>query len=395
MVMLSCAAARAATSAAPMPTCLPANLEVWALPPASSSPKPDGHLLVVEIQNTGAETCHLEDGEAVLEPPLNSPVEKYDLSSATPQGEVTLAPGRWAHVLVAWLSQRYLGSSCRQYWGLRITLHGFDSQRAEQSSIVELRNLPMRACAGPVVSNFRPGPYTTGAKFPQVNPAFVSSKDWEIVPDQLPWQEVGSSALYQASIPFPWVLLGAEHALRIVSPVEADHGCDFRVMRKREPNGDTILAFQDCAEPGVKGFSTFIYPDGVLHSEEDLLVDGMMPQHTGVVDYDFIGNLGSEGVAEVGTDAGASGRARSEATGAGGDPGAVAGVPVVAAAHHGAAAGGGDRRAWMCGRMTRKTSRRRRARWRACRAWMWRRRSGPVPTVRTRCSRFARMGVSI
>jgi hypothetical protein len=52
------------------PECRPGSLDFWALPPAVSSPDGIGHLLVLELQNRGDQTCVLLEAHMSFVPAL-------------------------------------------------------------------------------------------------------------------------------------------------------------------------------------------------------------------------------------------------------------------------------------------------------------------------------------
>jgi hypothetical protein len=252
---------------------------------------PDGHLLVLEIQNIGTKTCRLAEAELKLLPNENGGIDDSQIMNGYPPLE--LEPGEWAHVLIAWLSQHYLGQQCQQHWGMQVQLvdpHGRDPVD------VDLRNVVVQSCSNVYDSGYRKGPYTRDSGLPDemVKSSEPPNGGWYSVPRQIPWQEVLSdSPQYQVSTIWPRMMLGADPELDVMSPVDADNGCTFRVMRMRESSGRTAFWFQECLFPGIREGPTRIDVPGVLRSGVSPLMNNMLPQHTGWVDFDFVTNLGN------------------------------------------------------------------------------------------------------
>ena len=83
-----------------MPPCLPSALDFIALPPSTSSPHSDGHLLVLEVQNVSAVACVLQGPSIELLPRSDDGNNILGTSYADePEdalGTKPLAPGEWA-----------------------------------------------------------------------------------------------------------------------------------------------------------------------------------------------------------------------------------------------------------------------------------------------------------
>jgi hypothetical protein len=157
------------------PPCLPSSLDVYALPPANSSPVPVHHLLVFEVRNIGKVACSLDSPVIQLVPALSGHDEfdsiKYLPDGRSTQGrfdETVLSPGDWVHTLVMWHSQGYPNSQCVEHSGMNLRLmHEDRGIQPVKKTSVEVRNLQMRSCILVFVStgltadyDLPPGEYT-------------------------------------------------------------------------------------------------------------------------------------------------------------------------------------------------------------------------------------------
>jgi hypothetical protein len=252
---------------------------------------PDGHLLVLEVKNIGDITCRLAEAELKLLPNENGGTGDSTIRNGYPS--LQLEPGEWAHVLIAWLSQHYLGQQCQQHWGIQVRL--IDPPERDPVD-VDLRNVVVQSCSNVYDSGYRKGPYTRDSRLPDemVKSSEPPKAGWYSIPRQIPWQEVRSdSPLYQVSTIWPRMMLGADPQLDVLSPVDADNGCTFRVMRMREPSGRTVFWFQECPFRSIKEIPARIDGPGVQPSGVFPSINNMSPQQTGWVDFDFVANLGN------------------------------------------------------------------------------------------------------
>lgn len=274
--------------------CDPAALDIYALPPAESTPRPTGHLLVLEIQNIGVVPCILGNEKLTLLPSENGQTSDGEISSHPP---IALEPMEWAHVLIAWISERVLGQECQQHWGISIQLEDrYLGSSSDSPVTLDLRNVAIQSCRGVHISGYRKGHYTRDSVIDKemLQYSTAPSGGWYSIPSQVPWSEVQQDVpQYQISSNFPRIMLGAEIELRFVSPPEADNGCSFHTMRMRELSGKTVLSFQDCSVPAVRSPMNNFELSGALMSSEFPGSDNMLPGRTGPVDYDFVLNLGT------------------------------------------------------------------------------------------------------
>jgi hypothetical protein len=162
-------------SPANVPPCVPSSLDVYALPPVTSSPVPRNHLLVFEVQNIGKSACSLDSPAVRLTPSLGPWDREYDAIKYLRDGssadgvfdETVLPPGDWVHALVVWKSQ---GSppdpnwECVEHSGLDFLLmHNDRGMQPVIKTPVEVRNILMRSCLLVYVSEYREGRYTASS----------------------------------------------------------------------------------------------------------------------------------------------------------------------------------------------------------------------------------------
>jgi len=135
-----------------VPPCRPSSLDVYALPPSTSSPVPKNHLLVFEVQNIGKTVCSLDSPVVQLTPLLNNAYDESDSINYLPNGsstsgrfdETAFSPGDWVHTLIVWNSQGYNHAPCEEHSALKLLLmHESRGMTPVTKTSVEVRNLQM------------------------------------------------------------------------------------------------------------------------------------------------------------------------------------------------------------------------------------------------------------
>jgi hypothetical protein len=283
--------------------CSPAMLDISALPTPPSFIY-GGHLFVLELQNISSAACSLpplQSTQVSLLPSSDTNNQPFytTLRGDDPWRTQVLAPGTWAHLLFVWTSRAGPELSCDLYSGIRFGLSFQWQQRNEPA--VEIRHLWIRACGPFAVSGFRLGRYTSASPIPQ------SWIDWYratglrdfTVPAPAPASEIVTpSPLLSLSAQAKRVMLGDPlFALRLNFPRLAAEGCAFSQLRKRESDGSTIIALQQCDDAALdKDTRPRAVPRyheagvmGLWMSEGNL---EFMPEHTGPLEYDVIAPIG-------------------------------------------------------------------------------------------------------
>jgi len=280
------------TGSHPPAVCTPSALDVSALPPAQAAESPNFHLFVLELQNVGTSACTLPGPQIDLLPKSDTNNNPYfaddpDSSGRHPEYlERQLSPGDWVHLLVGWVSRDAPEIQCDQYSGLRLALPGEPS--------VEVRNLWIRSCFHVNVSAYRPGKYTPSSGPPtrwwacdcadaSINPTFPSLATSSRMLDDYP--------LLQLHAPAKRAMLGDSLQLRLKFPRQADDSCAFRLLRKRESTGVTIISVQQCAE--TKALQTPATPQSLEAGVLRLTLQNMdlLPTHFGPLQYDVVARI--------------------------------------------------------------------------------------------------------
>jgi len=233
--------------------CAPAMLDVSALPSPPTFTY-GGHIFVFEVQNISPAACSLQSPQVVLEPPSNTNNQPFyaawrssDPGFKTESQPQVLEPGAWAHILLVWTSRAGPELSCDQYSGLRLRFAPHPEW--EDEALTEVRHLWIRACGPLGVTGYRMGKYD-GSPVPQ------SWMDW-YGPDGLhgltfaspvPSREIATnSPLLLLSAQTKRTMLGDRvFSLKLNFPRQAEDGCAFSQLRKRESDGSTIISIQQC-----------------------------------------------------------------------------------------------------------------------------------------------------
>lgn len=283
-----------------LPRCLPSDLDVRALPPAFPTEPQVGHRFVLELQNTGARACMLFQPEVELLPP-SDPNNNLFLAADRPdkEGDNTeyapkeLEPGGWAHVLFGWVSRSAPEIPCNHYSGLKLHLIDINPNiPVDDRSAIEVRNLWIRSCPSVFVSGYRKGKYSPQSKlttnwFNSWAPAVVPESSY---PEQPTSSQISSnSPLLNLHVPVTRSMVGDHLQLRLRFPRGADEGCAYRVLRKRESTGATVIAIQQCTA-GKSGPEKPVPPyfeAGTARLEIEAL--DLLALKAGPVSYEVIG----------------------------------------------------------------------------------------------------------
>ena len=290
-----------------VPACLPSSLDVHALPPATSLPVPRNHLLVFEVQNIGKTSCSLDSPAVRLTPSLGPRDREYNAVKYLPDGssadgefeETVLASGDWVHALVVWKSQgpsKYPNWACVEHSGLDFLLmHENHGSEPVTKTSVEIRNIQMRSCLIVFVSEYRRGRYT---------PSSVIREDWlqgfgpdrgETYPvpaNPASLQILHDPSLLQIGSNPPRILVGEGFELSLKRTAKAETDCDYRMLRKRESDGTTVISLQNCEETVGAASTAQKSSSEVIRTYIDPNLIGMQPAHPGSVAYDVITNIG-------------------------------------------------------------------------------------------------------
>jgi hypothetical protein len=286
------------TSSAPI--CTPSALDVYASPPSVAAESPDWHLFALEFKNIGTTACTAPGPAIDLLPTSDTNNNPYFAANGLDRaahnsefGEKRLAPGDWVHLFVGWVSRGAPEIPCDQYSGLRLRLLFHPNQDIPDEPSIEVRHLWIRACFHVFVSGFRPG---------RVNPASHPPGRWwrwdvgdrsNIVPtfpDLITFSQILDDSIpLKLYSPSKRAILGAGLQLRLEFPRQADGGCAFRVLRKRESSGATVILLQACTEaketpatPGAPGI--------IRQGRLDLVTQNLdiAPLRQGALQYDVI-----------------------------------------------------------------------------------------------------------
>lgn len=283
--------------------CRPSELDITALPPSISSPHPLGHMLVIEVQNIGSTKCTLDYPVIELLPLSDQSASNMGftiLATSNAEeplealGTKPLAPGEWAHFIVVWVDRTASEMPCEEYSALRLNFyatHGFPTPDDEAG---EVRNLWMHSCPPAFVSPYRVGhfhgdlnlserwkemraPAEKGISFPQ-----------QILSSEI----VQSSPLFQVHAHAARTMLGDHIQLRINFSRNLENGCAYRMLRRRESNGATLIQMQNCSQASA-------WASHSVHGQTDSRVTrlelgfrNLLPEHPGSVEYDLLGQIG-------------------------------------------------------------------------------------------------------
>ncbi len=288
-----------------VPRCMPSAVDVHALPPVLTSEDQGGHLFVLELQNVGNSACMLSQPSVELLPPsdpYNSPFlatnhpEEGGGSEYVPK---QLEVGGWAHVLFAWISRSAPEVRCNHYSELKLHLMDVNpNTNVEDKAAIDVRNLWIRSCPSVYVSGYRNGRYSpqstlSGTWLTWLQPAIAAESSFPM--QARASQVLPASPLLGLHAPVGRTMLNDYLGLRLKFPRAADNGCAFRLIRKRESSGSTIISVQQCPTVDTapeKPVPQFL-ESGI--SRLDIRALDMLPQEAGSVEYEVVGTVASSG----------------------------------------------------------------------------------------------------
>jgi hypothetical protein len=212
-----------------------------------------------------------------------------------------LEPGEWAHVVFAWVSRSAPEIPCNQYSGLKLHVVDMNPGRhVEDQAAIEARNLWIRSCPSVFVSGYRKGRYSPQSK---LTAAWLNSWAPALVPESsYPNQPTSAEILVESPAlklhaPVQRTMVGDLLALRLRFQRGVEEGCAFRLLRKRESNGATVISVQQCA--AAEASPDKPVPPYFEAGTARLAIDALDLQalNPGPVSYDVIGVVGAPGAA--------------------------------------------------------------------------------------------------
>lgn len=283
--------------------CLPSELDVTALPPSILLSHPLGHLLVLELQNIGSTECTLDYPVIELLPFSDDSVSNRGftiLATSNAEeplealGTKPLAPGEWAHFVVVWVDRTFSQMPCEEYSTLRLNFYAAHGFPTPDDEAVEVRNLWIHSCPPAFVS-----PYRVGHFHGDIN----LSKRWKKMrepteidlsfPQQILSSEiVQSSPLFRVHTQAARTMMGDNIQLRINFSRHLDNGCAYRMLRRRESNGATLIQMQNCPQDDAWTPQPVSGPEDSRITRLELRFRNLLPDHLGNVEYDFLGQIG-------------------------------------------------------------------------------------------------------
>ncbi|MGA2050112.1 MAG: hypothetical protein ABSG96_20620, partial [Terracidiphilus sp.] len=278
--------------------CTAPELDFTALPPSISSPHRNGHLLVLEVQNIGSTDCLLSYPAIGLLPRSDEGNSVLFTSNAEePQealGTKPLSPGEWAHFVVVWVERIAPETPCEEYSTLKLNLAFNNAGAIPEGPALEVRNLWMHSCSPVFVS-----PYRAGHFYGDVDLSQKWKRYWEPtkMPDlSFPGQILSSeivrdSPQFRVHTQAARTMIGDNIQLRLNFSRGSDNGCTYRMLRRRESNGATLILLQNCPQDEVwdeQPAAGFVEP-GITRLE--LRNRNLIPDNLGSVKYDILGQI--------------------------------------------------------------------------------------------------------
>ena len=279
--------------------CSPAMLDVSALPTPPSFTF-GGHLFVLELQNVSPAACSLAGPVATLVPASDTNNQPSYVGTAAKSQTRLLEPGAWAHLVFVWISRAGPELSCDLYSGIHLDV---TFQPLRNQPDIEIRNLWIRACGPLGVTGYRPGKYSTATPIPQewldwYGPGGL--REFKVTPPTPSAEIATTSPLLSLSAQAKRTMLGDRlFSLRLDFPRLAAAGCAFNQMRKRESDGSTVIAIQQCDDAAPeKGTGAPAVPwyheAGVMGLAMGNL--DFTPKHSGPLEYDVSAPIGRSGI---------------------------------------------------------------------------------------------------
>lgn len=272
--------------------CEARDLDISIVSESHSATDNAGHLLVIDFRNRGIRECRLAevelrvpgagDSSAWEAPPDGSP------AALTLRQRTNMLPsGGLAHILVAWSSVplEYDGRTIANCV-IRESLVVLPNNPGNQRSWLEVRNPGIRSCDTMYHSGLRAGPYQLREPIAQqwLDRQRLRPEDFsgEFLPDA-PADRVSLRALSTVEY-LPGTFESGysgyfELLLKVSSPASAQ--CPYRMLRKREEDGETTIYIDLCQLSARK---TQTDPTEVELRPRDL---GMLPVRPGRIEYEI------------------------------------------------------------------------------------------------------------
>lgn len=287
-----------------VPPCRPSSLDVYALPPATSSPVPKNHLLVFEVQNIGKTLCSLDSPVVQLTPLLHNAYDESDSIHYLPNGsstsgrfdETVFSPGDWVHTLIVWNSQGYNHAPCEEHSALKLLLmHESRGMTPVTKTSVEVRNLQIRSCPLVYVSEYRKGRYTPTSPIPDdwLRNPYSAEELYPVPAKPTDLQVLRDPSLFQLDNSSNRVMVGEDFGLRLRRTAKAESNCDYRLLRRRDSDGTTTISLQNCDELENKPNQAQTPSSEFKQTYLDPVFIAMQPKIPGPLAYDAISNIGS------------------------------------------------------------------------------------------------------
>ncbi|MBV9181931.1 MAG: hypothetical protein JO356_11525 [Acidobacteria bacterium] len=273
--------------------CEARDLDISIVSESQSATDNSGHLLVIDFRNRGSRECRL----AEMELRVPGTGDNYAWEAPPPDGSPAaltlrqranmLPPGGLAHMLVAWSSVplEYHGRTIANCV-IRESLVVLPNNPGNQRPWLEVRNPGIRSCDTMFHSGLRAGPYQFGEPIAQqwLDRQKLQADDFsgEFLPDAQA-ERVSLRALSKVEY-MPGTFQSGytgyfELLLNVSSPASAQ--CPYRMLRKREEDGETTIYIDLCPPSARK---TRMGSTEVELRPRDL---GMLPSRPGRIEYEI------------------------------------------------------------------------------------------------------------
>lgn len=266
-----------------LPWCRMVALDVQVLPGADA----DGwtHTLAVEFRNRGRSGCRLPHPNVELLPgpaDLNfGPLSAAE--RAVEYDEVELGPTDAAHMLLAWSSaptplKGLALASCRQFDSLTVSLDSQDKP-------LKIPHLWMRECGSVYVSRYRVGSYAGEGPIASEWLSRLKLRTSDFAP-ALPLPTIETAAISLRAL-FDVEFVSGFFELYLDAPDLAVPGCPFKVLSRRDPDGETTVELGHCASSSSTNTQALAGKEVRL----DVRGAGLMPQNPGRAEYEVLSEV--------------------------------------------------------------------------------------------------------
>jgi hypothetical protein len=209
-------------------------------------------------------------------------------------GTKPLARGEWAHFIVVWVDRIAPETPCEQYSTLKLNLDFNNAGAIPDGPALEVRNLWMHSCSPVFVSPYRVGHFHGDLDLSQKWKHYwepTKMPDLSFPGQILSSEIVRDSPQFRIHTQAARTMIGDNIQLRLNFSRESDNGCAYRMLRRRESNGATLILLQNCPQDDVwdeQPVGGFVEP-GITRLE--LRNRNLIPEHPGTVEYDFLGQI--------------------------------------------------------------------------------------------------------